>query len=75
LAGEPSPVYRGHEIYILPLERLIEGMRRQDPIPRSQLAVPVAVTKAAHAIAYKMDCPKKRVTADLIIIAYIISYV
>ena len=45
-------------------------MRRQDPLPRPQLAVPVAVVKKAFELAQKTSCPKKKATADLIIIAF-----
>ena len=70
LAGEQSLVYRGHKVCILPIERLIEGMRREDPLPRPQLAIPVVVIKKAFELAQKSNCPKKKATADLIIIAF-----
>ncbi len=45
-------------------------MRRQDPLPRPQLAVPVAVVKEAYKVAKDSNCPKKKAIADLLIIAF-----
>ena len=45
-------------------------MRREDPLPRPQLAIPVAVVKKAFETAQKSNCPKTKATADLIIIAF-----
>ena len=43
LAGLKSPVYRAHNKYTLPVERCIEGWRRQDPPSVPQLALPISV--------------------------------
>ena len=51
LAGECSPIYQDHETYILPVQRCLEGFRREDPPAIPQLAVPVSVTTKALKLA------------------------
>ena len=70
LAGECSPVYQDHEKYILPIQRCLEGFRRDDPPAIAQLAVPVAVPNKALALAYATSCPLQQAAGDLIIIAF-----
>ena len=43
LAGERSPLYRDEGKYNLPIERLVEGFRRNDPPAVPQLAIPISV--------------------------------
>ena len=52
LAGQQSPIYRADQKYTLPIERMVEGLRREDPPSVPQLAVPVTV--AHHAMAEGM---------------------
>ena len=69
LAGLKSPVYRSHNKYNLPIERCIEGWRRQDPPSVPQLALPVSVVNHLADKAYNpnevMDYPKDQAIADL----------
>ena len=48
LAGEERPVYPSFNKYTLPIERLMEGFRREDPPPVPQLAVPVKLVRHLH---------------------------
>ena len=53
LAGKSSPLYKAHQVYNLPVqERCIKGMRRLDPPPIPQLALPIAVVIQAYMAAY-----------------------
>ena len=70
LAGQPSPVYRFEETYILPVQRCIEGMRREDPPSTPQLALPVAVPIQSFKRAYSATDSREQATADLSIIAF-----
>ena len=45
MGGRSSPLYREQGKYLLPLERMMEGFRLEDPPPKSQLAVPVLVAE------------------------------
>ena len=51
LAGQPSPIHKAHETYILPVTWLVEGMRRLDAPAVPQLALPVAVAKQILALS------------------------
>ena len=70
LAGQPSPVYRQDEKYQVSIEKMIEGMRRADPLPRPQLAVPVKLVREASLIALEHDDPKHIALTDLMVIAF-----
>ena len=70
LAGEQSPLYKSHNIYKLPIERLIEGYRREDPPAIPQLALPVIVPNNCYEQAYQTTDKCIRATADLILIAF-----
>ena len=48
LVGQQSPIYRADQKYSLPIERMVEGLQREDPPSVPQLAVPVTV--AHHAM-------------------------
>ena len=69
LAGLKSPIYRAYNKYNLPIERCIEGWRRQDPPSVPQLALPVSVVNQLADTAYCKDktdlCPKEQAIADL----------
>ena len=49
---------------------MIEGMRRQDPLPRPQLAVPVKLVKTASKIAQGTKDQKMHAVTDLMMIAF-----
>jgi hypothetical protein len=70
LAGQPSPVYQAPKTYTLPVARLVEGFRRQDPPSVPQLAIPVAVPNEIIRNAYKTSNPKLQTTADLSLMAF-----
>ena len=70
LAGQPSPVHKTHETYVLPVARLVEGMRRADPPAVPQLAIPVAVPKHMLATGQTLNNPLDLAIGDLAIIAF-----
>jgi len=70
LAGEQSPLYKAPNEYILPLERLVEGFRREDPPPIPQLAVPVSVPWECHRVATELNDISLLATSQLITIAF-----
>ena len=73
LVGQPrSPVYQAEGEYIIPVKRLVEGFRRQDPpaIPIPQMAVPLEIPEAALHLAYLSCDAKHNAVGDLIIIAF-----
>jgi hypothetical protein len=70
LAGEQTPLYRAPQVYTLPLERLIEGYRRDDPPSTPQLAVPLSVANACFEAATTASDPKTKATGHLILIAF-----
>ena len=49
---------------------MIEGMRRADPLPRPQLAVPVKLVREASLLALKSGDPKHQAITDLMVIAF-----
>jgi len=70
LAGQPSPLYKAPNEYILPLERLVEGFRREDPPPIPQLAVPISVSWGCHRVATESQEISLLASSQLIIIAF-----
>ena len=71
MGGERSPVYRHHNIYILPFERLVESFRRQNPPPVPQLAVPVSVAEQMFEKTFlSKTTPVQMVTGLLALIAF-----
>ena len=74
LAGLKSPVYRAHNKYTLPVERCVEGWRRQDPPSVPQLALPVLVVNHLADMAYNPTsdtaCPHDQAVADLAQVAF-----
>ena len=70
LAGKQSPIYRAPDTYQLPIERLVEGMRREDPMPTPQLAVPISVPEKCHEIGYLIGSEKAKAEGDLALIAF-----
>jgi hypothetical protein len=70
LGGQPSPVYKAEKTYKVPVARLVEGMRRQDPQAIAQIAVPISIPNEVLRLAQTSTCPKERAVGDLTIIAF-----
>jgi hypothetical protein len=70
LAGLPSPVYQTEKTYKIPVARLIEGYRREDPPAVAQLALPISVPTHCQHKAYTTSCDKEKAIGDLTIIAF-----
>jgi hypothetical protein len=70
LAGQQSPIYRSPNTYQLPIERMVEGMRRDDPMPTPQLAVPVGVPEKCHEMGNLIGSEKAKAEGDLALIAF-----
>jgi hypothetical protein len=70
LASKQTPLYRAPQIYTLPLERLIEGYRRDDPPSTPQLAVPITVANECYKAALASDDPKVQATGCLVLVAF-----
>jgi len=70
LVGQCSPVYKSEGTYILPVQRLVESFRRQDPPVIPQIAVPVEVPETARRLAYLTSNPRQHATGDLSMIAF-----
>jgi hypothetical protein len=70
LAGQPSPVYKAEKTYKVPVARLVEGMRRQDPQAVAQIAVPIAIPNEVLRVAQSSSCAKHQAIGDLCIIAF-----
>ena len=70
LVGKPSPVLEKEGEYILPIRRLIEGFRRQDPPAIPQLALPVEVPTEARRLGYLTKDTKQMAAGDLSVIGY-----
>jgi hypothetical protein len=70
LAGQQTPLYRAPQVYTLPLERMIEGFRREDPPSTPQLAVPITVANACFETALKSTDTKVQTTGQLVLIAF-----
>ena len=70
LGGQPSPIYKAEDTYKVPVARLIEGMRREDPPSVPQLAVPIAVPEHVLKKAYQTDDNILHAIGDLSLIAF-----
>ena len=71
LGSKQTPLYRAHNVYNLPIQRCVEGMRRDDPLPIPQLAVPIAVVKKVFALTHQPNSTAHAQTiGDLITIAF-----
>ncbi|GFH62127.1 hypothetical protein CTEN210_18603 [Chaetoceros tenuissimus] len=70
LAGGKSPIYADHGVYTTPIQRMIEGFRRQDPSAVAQLAVPVEVAHTAVEAGLLSSETKEQTIGDLICIAF-----
>eukprot|EP00957_Ditylum_brightwellii_P048492 3679503-Ditylum_brightwellii.AAC.1 len=70
LAQKHNPVYREDQKYILPVEKCIDGMQRQDPPSIPQLAVPVSVPIECHMMAYAAKNIGAQAAVDLALVAF-----
>lgn len=70
LVGKQSPVTQTEGKYILPVERIVEGFKRQDPPAIPQMAVPKDVPEAALALAYAVGTNRTEAVGDLTIVAF-----
>ncbi len=67
VAGLQNPVYQAHHnVYTLPIQRCIEGMRREDPPAIPQLAmIPVEIPTYLAVGAASTDDPKTQAIGNL----------
>jgi len=70
LVGKQSPVYETEGQYILPVQRIVEGFRRQDPPSIPQMAVPKEVPEAACKLAYLTNSSRLQAAGDLTVVAF-----
>ena len=70
LAGKRSPLYRDKEKYNLPLERLVEGFRREDPPPIPQLAVPISVPNQCFESGLQANTKLEQAEGCLTLVAF-----
>jgi hypothetical protein len=70
LAGKPSPIHEADGVYKVPVARLVEGYRREDPPSVPQLAVPVSVPEEMQRRGYKQNTKISQATGDLGLIAF-----
>ena len=70
LAGKRCPFKETEDNYVLPIKRLVEGLKRDDPPAIPQLAVPIAVPEECckRGLASSSYC--EQATGDLTIIAF-----
>ena len=52
MGGQPLPIYKTEKAYKVPVARLIEGFKREDPPSTPQLAIPVKVPNQCYTLAY-----------------------
>jgi hypothetical protein len=70
LAGQPSPIYRAHQVYNLSIQRLVEGMRRDDPPAVPQLAIPITIPNAVYEAGADSSDPHVQTVGCLTLIAF-----
>ena len=71
MGGGVSPIYQELGKYLLPLERMVESYRRQDPPPKPQLAVLVLVPESCYKTRKQENAtPRMRATGESTIIAF-----
>ena len=70
LVGKPSPVYKLEGEYILPIKKLIEGIRSQEPPFIPKMAVPLDVPEAALHLAYLTSNTREKSVVDLITVEF-----
>ena len=70
LAGESSPIYKTEKNYKVPVARLIEGYRRQDPPSIPQLAVPITVPEQCFRAGHQSNNTYLEAVGELSIIPF-----
>jgi len=71
LDGRPNPCYQeGQGTYLVPLQRILNAYRKEDPPPEPKLAVPVTILAWLYHTAKVYNTPKKRLVANLCNIAF-----
>jgi hypothetical protein len=70
LAGQRSPIYRAEKVYNLSIQRLVEGMRRDDPPAIPQLAVPISVANAVYQAGRAHSLQHVQTVGSLTLIAF-----
>jgi hypothetical protein len=70
LAGEQSPIHEAEGIYKIPVARLVEGYRREDPPSVPQLAIPVSVPEEMQRAGYNTKSATKQAIGDLGVLAF-----
>ena len=70
LAGQPSPIHKAPETYLLPVAQMVEGLQRVDAPAVPQLAIPVAVPKHMHKMGQLSNSELQLAIGDLSLIAF-----
>ena len=70
LVGTKSPIQQAPNIYLTPIQRMLEGFRRTDAPNIPQLAVPVTVPHHCYNTFKNSTNQKERTTADLTLVAF-----
>jgi hypothetical protein len=70
LAGQSSPIYRFEKVYHLNIQRMVEGMRRDDPPAIPQLAVPIGVANAVFEAGNTSPIQHVKTVGCLTLIAF-----
>jgi hypothetical protein len=70
LVGLNSPIYQAPGTYKVPVARLMEGYRREDPPAVPQLAVPIRVPNKVRQTGYATNDHKLQAIGDLAVIAF-----
>jgi hypothetical protein len=68
--GRPNPTYRSKGKYWLPIERLVESYRRQDPPAQHKLAVPVSLVEYLMDLRKASTSEKVKAVCDMSTIAF-----
>jgi hypothetical protein len=70
LDGLPNPTYHCEGKYWLPIERLIESYRREDPPAKHKLAVPVGLVEYLTELGHGSSSAKVQAICDMSTVAF-----
>jgi hypothetical protein len=70
LVGLQSPILQTQGSYKVPVGRLVEGFKRQDPLAVPQLAIPIKVPQECRRAGAASGCAKLEAVGDLALIAF-----
>ena len=71
LDGDRNPCYQvGHQVFLLPIKRLLAGYRRADPPSEQKLAIPIAVIQHILNKATNQPTVRRLTIANLCTIAF-----